>query len=336
MKILATGGLGTVGEVLVEELRKRGYDVWSCDLFHHHDPQYVRCDVRQYRQLEAIFDNHSFDYVYHLAAEFGRWNGEDHYENLWGTNCVGTKNLIRLQEKHKFNMIFFSSSEVYGDWEGAMSEDVMEKYEIKQLNDYAMTKWVGEMQILNSAAMSGTQTVRVRLFNTYGPGEYYSPYRSAICVFIYRALCDIPYTVYLGHRRTSTYVTDTVSSLANIVENFKAGEVYNIGGNQEHDMKYVSGLILDYLGKSDTSLVHYKDGEPFTTKNKKIDISKAVRDLGHNPKITLEEGIPKTVEWMKEVYKKPAVCYKNLPTIKPLRTKKHRLEIRGPAKLQQG
>jgi len=303
MKVLVTGALGTVGRVLVEELRERGHDVWLADLFHYHDPRYIRCDVSEYRQLERIFENNIFDYVYHLAAEFGRWNGEDYYDTLWVTNCVGTKNLIRLQEKYKFRMIFFSSSEVYGDWQGVMSEDVMDKNEIKQLNDYAMTKWVGEMQVSNSAAMFGTRTVRVRLFNTYGPGEYYSPYRSAVCLFIYKALHNIPYTVYLGHRRTSTYITDTVYTLANIIERFKAGEVYNIGGSQEHDMKYASDLILKYLGKAD-SFVSYKEAEPFTTKVKKIDIVKAVRDLGHKPKITLEEGIPKTIDWMAGVYKK--------------------------------
>lgn len=301
MKILVTGGLGTVGHVLVKELRERGHEVWLCDLSHDHDPQYIRCDVGNYRQLQRIFDKNRFNYVYHLAAEFGRWNGEDYYDTLWVTNCVGTKNLIRLQEKHRFRMIFFSSSEVYGDWEEVMSEEVMDKYEIKQLNDYAMTKWVGEMQILNSAAMFGTETVRVRLFNTYGPGEYYSPYRSAICLFIYKALHEMSYTVYLGHRRTSTYVTDTVYTLANIIEKFKPGEVYNIGGNQEHDMKYVSHLILNYLGK-DESLVNYKESEPFTTKNKKPDLSKAIKELGHNPRVTLEEGIPPTIEWMKKVY----------------------------------
>lgn len=304
MKILLTGGLGTVGKVLAEQLRQRGHDVWLSDVSRYHDPKYIRCDVGQYRQLERIFDANGFDYVYHLAAEFGRWNGEDYYENLWITNCVGTKNLLRLQEKHKFKMIFFSSSEVYGDWDGVMSEDVMDKHEIKQLNDYAMTKWVGELQVLNSAAMFGTETVRVRLFNTYGPGEYYSPYRSAICIFIYKALHDKPYTVYMGHRRTSTYVTDTVHTLANIVENFRPGEVYNIGGNHEHDMKYVSDLILKYLGKDRSALVKYEKAEPFTTKDKKIDVSKAVKELGHNPKITLAEGIPKTIEWMREVYKK--------------------------------
>ena len=176
-KILVTGGLGFIGSNLVPELRKRGHEVWICDLGQSEGPNYIRCDVSRYRQLERLFGEHDFDYVYHLAAEYGRWNGEDYYENLWLTNVIGTKNMLRIQENKKFRMVFFSSAEVYGDYDGVMSEDVMDKVPIKQMNDYAMTKWVGELQVLNSAAMFGTETVRVRPVSAYGPHEYYSPYR---------------------------------------------------------------------------------------------------------------------------------------------------------------
>lgn len=301
MKILVTGGLGVVGGHLVRDLRGRGHEVWICDLPHDHDPQFVRCDVSEYRQLERLVAAHGFEYVYHLAAEFGRWNGEDYYETLWRSNVIGTKNLIRLQEKYRFRQIFFSSSEVYGDWPGVMDESVMDKHEVRQLNDYALTKWVGEQQVLNSAAMHGTESVRVRLFNTYGPGEYYSPYRSMICVFIYRALHDIPYSVYLNHHRTSTYLTDCVRTLANICERFVPGQVYNIGGTEYHDVKTVSDLILKTLGKSD-SLVTYKEAEAFTTKDKQIEVSRATRELAHECRVSLAEGIPQTLEWMRRAY----------------------------------
>lgn len=302
MKILVTGGIGTVGSILVAELRKRGHDVWICDLPHHHDPQYFRCDVGSYWQVSRIFEKHDFDYVYHLAAEFGRWNGEDYYDTLWRSNAVGTKNMIRWQEKKKFRMIIFSSSEVYGDYDGVMSEDVMDKFEVKQLNDYAMTKWINEMQVVNSAAMNGTETVRVRLFNTYGPGEHYSSYRSVICLFCYRALVGLPYTVFLDHHRTSSFINDTAFTLANIIDNFKPGEVYNIGGTEYHDIKTVSDIILKYIGKDDSNVI-YKESEPFTTKDKKVDLSKSIKDLKHDPKIKLVDGIPKTIDWMRDYYK---------------------------------
>ena len=300
-KILVLGARGTVGWSLVGELNARGHSLLIADRGYFSAPNYLKCDIGNYRQLERIFLEHDVSFVYNLAAEFGRWNGEQFYENLWTTNVIGFKHLLRLQERFKFRMVHFSSSEVYGDYDGVMVESVMDEHEIRQLNDYAMTKWVNEMQALNSASMFGTETVRVRLFNTYGPGEYYSPYRSALCIFCYHALHDLPYTVYLGHRRTSTFVSDTCKTLANIYKSFTPGEVYNIGGTDLHDMKTASDTILKILGKTD-DIVTYKEGEPFTTTDKVVDVSKAVRDLNHESTVGLEEGLTRTLEWMKGVY----------------------------------
>ena len=81
-RILVTGGSGFIGTNLVNELRSRGHEVLAVDLLHHEGEadlysdsysDYVRGDVRSYRQMERIFeDNDDFDYVYHLAAEYGR------------------------------------------------------------------------------------------------------------------------------------------------------------------------------------------------------------------------------------------------------------------------
>lgn len=314
LRILVTGGNGTVGAGLVDELKSRGHYVVSCDRSHRHDevgfslrtdvekPLYARCDVGEFRQIERVFETMGpFDYVYHAAAEFGRWNGEDFYESLWRTNAVGTKNILRLQEKLKFRLIHFSSSEVYGDWEDVMSENVMDKFEIKQMNDYAMSKWVNEMQIRNSRIQFGTESVVIRLFNTYGPGEYYSPYRSVNCRFLYCALHGLPWVVFRGHARTSTYLADTVRTIANISNNFIPGESYNIGGNSEHTIEELSDTILKVTGAS-PSLVEYRDAEILTTKTKKVDTSKSVRDLDHKNSYGLEEGIRLTADWMKKAY----------------------------------
>ena len=314
MKILVTGGLGTVGAGLVKELRRRGNHVVSCDLYHQPDevgfslptdvadPVYARADVGEFRQIERVFERMGpFQYVYHCAAEFGRWNGEDFYETLWRTNAIGTKNIIRLQERLKFRLIHFSSSEVYGDWPDLMVETVMDEYEIKQMNDYAMTKWVNEMQIRNSAIQYGTESVVVRLFNTYGPGEYYSPYRSVNCRFLFCALNGLPFTVFRGHHRTSTFLADTVNSTANICEHFKPGEIYNIGGVDHHSIETLAEVVLKITG-ADPKLVDYRDSEILTTKIKRVDTSKAVHDLGHKNSYGLEEGMSITANWMRDVY----------------------------------
>jgi len=303
MKILVTGGLGAIGSKLCHELQSLDNQVWVCDLPHASLLNYIRCDIANYQQVERVINTVKPDFVYHLAAEFGRRNGEDHYYQLWQSNAIGTKNILRLQENYKFRMCFSSSSEIYGDWKHLMSEEVPEQHPIRQLNDYALSKWVNEMQIMNSAERFSTETVRVRLFNTYGPGEYYSSYRSVICQFIYRALHNIPYTVYLDHHRTSSYINDTVRTLSNICrpEIFKSGEVYNIAGTEYHDIKTLSDMILNYLGKDD-SQVQYEKYEEHNTGNKKGDLSKAEKDLNHRPQVNLAEGIPLTIEWQKKIY----------------------------------
>ncbi|MBN2518215.1 MAG: NAD(P)-dependent oxidoreductase [Candidatus Altiarchaeota archaeon] len=302
MRILVTGALGAVGKPLVEELEKRGHDVWKSDRRHDLDPKYIRCDISEYRQVENLIEKAKPEVVYNLAGEFGRMNGEDYYETLWNSNAVGMKNMLRLQEKKRFRLIHTSSSEVYGDYKGLMTEDVMMKYPIRQLNDYAISKWVNELQIMNSEDRSKTETIRLRLFNIYGPGEYYSPYRSVACLFIYHALHDMPYTVYLNHHRTSSYIDDAINAIANITSNFKPGEVYNICGDEYHDIKTVSDIILGHLGKDD-SKVEYIKVEPHNTLDKKGDSKKAKKDLGYKTRIDLKEGLKRTIEWQREVYK---------------------------------
>ena len=313
-KILVTGSQGTIGSGLVNTLLEKGYTITGLGRRHsenqygfslHSDslkPSYVRCDIGNYRQISRVFKEMGpFDYVYNCAAEFGRWNGEDYYESLWNTNAIGTKNIIRLQEKYNFKLIHFSSSEVYGDYPNIMAERVMDEYEIKQLNDYAMSKWVNEMQIRNSRIQYGTESVIVRIFNTYGPGEYYSPYRSVNCRFLYCALKGLNWTVFKGHSRTSTYLQDTVNTLSNIVENFKSGETYNIGGKDLHTIEELSEIIISITG-ADPSLAKYKESEVLTTKTKVVDISKSIKDLGHVNSVSLLDGIEMTAKWMRSNY----------------------------------
>jgi len=313
-RILVTGGLGVIGSGIVTELRKRKCYVISLGRRHSNDeiafslnsdlenPQYARCDISEYRQLNRVFEMYGpFDYVYNCAAEFGRWNGEDFYELLWNTNAVGTKNIIRLQELLGFKLIQFSSSEVYGDWPEIMVESVMDNHQINQLNDYALSKWVNENQVKNSIKQFNTESVIVRLFNTYGPGEYYSPYRSVNCRFLYCSIMGYPWTVYKGHSRTSTYLADTVNTLCNIIHNFVPGETYNIGGNVLHTIEELSDIILEISG-GNKDLVKYEESEMMTTKIKNVDVTKSIIDLNHQNTINLNDGIKKTFEWMKGVY----------------------------------
>jgi len=301
--VLVTGGTGFIGTNLTAELRERGHNVWTADIGFGPHERHFRVDVGEYQQLAEVFDEQSFDYVYNAAAEYGRWNGEDHYENLWRTNAVGTKNILRLQADEGFRLIQFSSAEVYGDRSGQLTEELPEEESIHLLNDYAISKRANEMQVRNAMEKFDTESVMVRPVNCYGPHEHYSEYRGVVPIFIWHALNDKPYTVYQGHRRIFDYVGDTVSTLANIIDNFRPGEVYNLGGNPDWEITIteLSDLILDYLGKDD-SIVTYEDSEPMTTEEKRIDSSKARSHLDHDPQVPPSEGIPRTIDWFQEEY----------------------------------
>ncbi len=314
MRILVTGSQGVIGQKLVRELEKRGHQIMGIDLLHQRGERgfiqrmsnekwiYTRCDIGEYRQIERVITQAGeFDIVFNAAAEFGRWNGEDYYEQMWKSNLIGLKNIIRLQEKYKFKLVHFSSSEVYGDYQDVMKEDAMDKIAIRQMNDYAISKWANEMQIRNSTELYNTESVIIRLFNTYGPGEYYHPYRSVNSKFCHHALNNLPVTVYRDHYRTSTYVDDCVRTVANIANNFIPGSIYNIGSDEYHSIERLVDIIWKLTGASE-KLINYEKSEKLTTKMKKADISNAVRELDHKITVNLEQGIKNTIKWMKKHY----------------------------------
>lgn len=300
-KILVTGSEGTLGTSLVSELRRRGNEVWGCDLQHQADEQYVRADVSSYRQLERVFEQ-DYDIVYHLAAEFGRINGEEYYDTLWQTNVIGTRNMLEWQRKRGFKLIFASSSEIYGDKHAdILTEEIPLHSSIIQQNDYAVTKWVNEIQCMNFERRFGLPIVRLRFFNAYGPGESYHRYRSVVCLFCYRALHDLPYTVYKDYHRVFMYIDDFIPTLANVANNFVPGQVYNIGGREYRSVEELSNIILSSLSLDD-SRVTYLPQDQHNVQNKKPDISKAAQAFGHNPTIPLEDGVRRTIDWMRHVY----------------------------------
>ena len=145
--------------------------------------------------------------------------------------------------------------------------------------------------------------MRVRLFNTYGPGEPYSTYRSVICRFAYCALHGLPYEVYEDHHRSFTYIDDCVRTLANISEYFHPGEAYNISGEEYWSIRQLSDAILKAAGKDDRH-VTYRKVEYMNTLNKKGCTKKSREHLKHEIRVNLAEGIPLTVKWMREFYGK--------------------------------
>ena len=298
-RVLITGSLGTIGVPLTFELSDRGHAVFGTDL-RHTDQEvetFMRSDVGDYRELQRVFHEYQPDVVYHLAAEFGRHNGNRHFSSVWKTNLIGTHNVLELCDIYGSKLIFASTSEIYGECEEPwLTEDLSEKIPLRQPNEYALSKWANEQQILNYTARHDVEAVRLRFFNLYGPGENYHPYRSVVSLFCHRALNGIPWDVYEGYSRTFMYVDDFIPTLANAID-AEAGSVYNIGGNDYRSIRELSDLVLNETG-ANSDLVTYLPEDVHNVKSKRPDNSRAIADLGHDPKVTLEQGVPLTLEWM--------------------------------------
>jgi dTDP-glucose 4,6-dehydratase len=321
MRVLITGSEGVLGSTLKKELRRRGHKVFGCDLVHSADQQVVRADICEHRQIARVFDDVQPEIVYHLAAEFGRKNGQDFYEQLWKANCIGTRNVIE-ECLHEFQgtkptLIFASSSEAYGMSEfyahdQPLQEEMLDHFVPKFHNEYALSKYTNERQIHLAARNNGLNAIILRFFNVYGPPERYTPYRSVVCQLIHKMLVGDPITVNKGGYRSHLWIGDWCSTVAGILDRLhflkpvKDGQyehtpTFNIGSD-----KYESILELyDRLRKLIVpcySKVEFIESEIGNSATKRPDNFSAKAWFDHNPKMDLDEGLALTVAAMKEDY----------------------------------
>jgi dTDP-glucose 4,6-dehydratase len=309
MRILVTGSAGTLGGPLVTELRKRGHEVTGADL--RHWPGEIRTDVAEPFQIMRTFKRVRPEVCYHLAGEFGRINGEDYVEQLWRTNCLGTRNVIDCCKPFNTRLIFASSSEAYGNI-GERTESPLQELDTTDLvpafyNEYALTKWTNEKQIEIAVSQHKLRATILRFFNVYGPGEYYSDYRSVVCLFIYRALKGLPITVYSETKRSFLYIDDWVQAVANVLD--VTDDTFNIASTRSVTMKALMAMVVNEVVEACpgcavevANSITWLDTEPHNVRDKVADITKAAKVLGLRDSVSLEEGIRRTVDWMREVY----------------------------------
>lgn len=326
MRILITGSEGVLGSTLKRELRSRGHEVFGCDMAHSADAKVLRADVSERRQLERVYDFAKPELVYHFAAEFGRTNGQEYYEQLWKTNCIGTRNVIEECLRTNSVLAFASSSEAYGmadDYASAhedFKEGWLDKYAPQFHNEYALTKWTNERQIFMAARNEKLKAVVFRFFNAYGPGEKYSPYRSVICLFTYRLLKGLPITIYKNYFRTHMFIKDWAESVANLSDPYRlklilnksqhsdwegSGRsgvpVFNIGGQEYESIETTANKILE-LTNGTKSEITFLDAEKANVISKAPNNHLAAQWLGHDPKTPLSEGLPPTIAWIRKEY----------------------------------
>lgn len=330
MRILISGSEGVLGSVLKTELRKRGHDVWGCDLTHSDDPYIMRADVSERRQLARVFDEFGpFDLVYWLAAEFGRVNGAHYYEQLFKTNFTGTQNGIEECVKNETKMVFASSSEAYGlseNYNGGrpLHEGLLDQHPPQFHNNYAASKYMNERQICTAARNNNLDAIILRFFNVYGPPEKFSEYRSVACQFVYKILAGLPVTVNKGGKRSHLWIGDWANTVANIADRKRIDAiadvrdwpgsggtpyvpVFNIGGTEYESIDGLYKKVCDAVSLVEGSRalppdVTFTDTEIANSATKEPNCDLAREWLDHNPRMLLDLGLLHTVRWTKEQY----------------------------------
>jgi UDP-glucuronate 4-epimerase len=313
--ILVTGGAGFIGSHLCERLLSEGVRVLCLDNFDKfYDPnikiknveriskkfpdlfELVTGDIRNPEHLEGVFQKNQVDLVVHLAARAGvRPSIADPllYQDV---NIRGTTVLLETCKGRGIkNFIFASSSSVYGENQRVPFTE--KDLDIQPISPYGATKRAGELLCYSYHHLDGMNIACLRIFTAYGPRQ-----RPEMAIHKFTRLMDqgekIPIYGDGSSRRDYTYIDDLIEGILSVIHHHKGFEVYNLGESQTTSLKELIKLIEGALGKK--AMIEMLESQPGDVSVTYADVSKAKRMLKYQPKVKMEEGIRRFVEWYKE------------------------------------
>lgn len=304
--ILITGGAGAIGSRLVKHLcqhhRVLVLDDLSSGWFDNLrglPVEFWRGSVTDEEILHEVFDNKP-SVIFHLAANFANQNSVDYPQKDLLVNAMGTLKMLEFARKAKVSrFIYTSSSCVYGNSSKAIDESMIAE---KIDTPYAISKLAGEQYIKFFHEFHNMPTVILRLFNSYGPGEYPGKYRNVIPNFMYLALNGHPLVVTGTGEETRdyTYIDDTVAALLLAMNKPQAiGKVFNTGCGREISTNELIQQIELTLNKK--IQVEYKPKRNWDSITRRCaNISQITQSLGYSPRTSLADGLKNTAEWFLE------------------------------------
>jgi UDP-glucose 4-epimerase len=316
--ILITGVAGFIGSNLAEALLQRGYSVVGmdnlsqgqmpniADFQSHSDFKFVEADVRDEATVLNLCDG--IGTIVHLAAfKIPRYGGA--IDTLL-INAHGTENVLKAAVQKKCRVIFASTSDVYGKNPNLPFSEESDLYlgatNVKRWA-YAGSKILDEHLAFAYAQEYGLSVVGVRFFGGYGPRQHLTWWGGPQSVFIDAALNDKEMEVHGDGKQTRsfTYIDDTVDGLLRIIETKEAdGHVLNIGNTREITIYDLAVLIWELVRTDEPKIrfISYQTFGKYDDVRRRIpDLSKARQILGYVPKVDLEVGLRKTIEWQKSV-----------------------------------
>jgi nucleoside-diphosphate-sugar epimerase len=308
-RYIVTGGAGFIGSALVRELlalgdgevevidnlltgRKRNLDEVRDRVKFHEE------DIRSFDGIAAIIAG--ADTVFHLAAIPSVPRSIDDPVPSHEVNIDGTFNVLRAASAGKARrVVYAASSSAYGDTEELPKVETMQP---KPKSPYAAQKLMGEYYASVFASCYGLETVSLRFFNVYGPRQDpSSPYSGVLSLFM-RCLIERRAPTIFGdgeQTRDFTFVEDVAKLVirAGQAPSSVSGKVYNAGNGNRYSLNQVWKLLQEIEGVR----IEPEFGPPRAgdVRDSMADTRRAVEDLGHAPRFTLEQGLKRTLAWYK-------------------------------------
>ncbi len=315
MNFLVTGGAGFIGSHVCERLLHAGHAVWAFDdLNSFYDPalkrqslreiqslgkpfQFVLGDLTDRPALEESLGSVKFDQVIHLAARAGVRPSLEEPALYQRVNVEGTVSLLEAARRHGVKkLILASSSSVYGvNAKVPFSErDPI----FRAISPYAASKLACEALGHVYHHVYGLDVVMLRFFTVYGPRQ-----RPDLAIHKFTRLIaagkPVPFFGDGSTARDYTYVTDTVDGVMACTEKEFGFDLFNLGESQTVTLSRLVELLEQTLGKK--AILDRQPPQPGDVPITYADISKAREQLDYDPRVKIEEGIPKFVEWFRTV-----------------------------------
>lgn len=250
------------------------------------------------------------DYILHAAGIASPFYYRAYPLETLEVATAGTKRMLELANKCRSRIIFFSSSEIYGDPD-PRAVPIQESYRGNVSCQgpracYDESKRLGETLCYIYHERHGVSVSTVRPFNVYGPGMQESDYR-VLPNFASRIKAGLPLHIYGNGNQTRTfcYISDAIVGFIRALVKGVPGEAYNIGNPEpEVSMLQLAQIIEKVLGRKIAyDLATYPDSYPADEPQRRCpDIRKARLQLGYEPKVTIEEGLRRFLTWTDGVY----------------------------------
>lgn len=304
MRVIVTGGAGFIGSHLCQRLIEEGHKVICIDNLITGSPENIKhlLTVKNFRFLEHNITKYidigeEIDFVLHFASPA---SPEDYLKfpiQTLKVGSLGTHNALGLAKEKKAKFMLASTSEVYGD---PLVHPQPETY-WGNVNPLGVRGCYDESKRFAEAITMAYQRVHkidtriVRIFNTYGPRMRMHDGR-VVPNFIYQALNNKPITVYGKGTQTRSfcYIDDLIEGILRLMR-AKTNEPLNLGNPDEFSVMQLAKLIIKLTGTK--SKIIFRSLPQDDPRQRRPDISRAKSILKWSPKIKLEEGLQKTIEW---------------------------------------